>query len=183
MNFSQTYFELFDVPPSFVVDASALAEKYRQLQRDLHPDRFAGQGASEQRLAVQYASQINTAYQTLRTPVLRAGYLLSLVGRPVDNNSLTINDKTFLFKQMEWREVLADLSVAISKKTISASRVSEDLAALTQQTKIEQQQLLLAFDQCYQSRDYDHAKLILAKLHFVEKMLVDIDRLEDSLLD
>jgi molecular chaperone HscB len=65
-DFQRNYFELFDLPVGFALDQATLGARYRQLQRELHPDRYAGASAHEQRLAVQYSSLINEAYATLR---------------------------------------------------------------------------------------------------------------------
>ena len=70
--FQRNYFELFDLPVGFEIDQQQLGARYRQAQGELHPDRYAGASAHEQRLAVQYSALVNQAYATLRTPLSRA---------------------------------------------------------------------------------------------------------------
>ncbi len=183
MDFSQNYFELFGIPKAFLVDTSMLADKYRQLQKELHPDKFASKSASEQRLSVQFSSHINTAYQTLKSPLLCAEYLLELADFPVNSHSLTIDDGAFLYKQMEWRETLADLSAEVDSPSSDVIATTEQLEALMSETVDERQQLLESFERCFQQQKLREAKQIVAKLHFVEKMLSEIDRLEERLLD
>ena len=79
-DFQRNYFELFDLPVGYALDEEKLGTRYRKLQRELHPDRFAGGSAHEQRLAVQYSSLVNEAYATLRKPLPRALYLLEIAG-------------------------------------------------------------------------------------------------------
>ncbi len=97
------FFSLFGLPKGFALDEKALAERYRRLQQEAHPDRFAGASPQERRLAVQQAALINEAFQTLRDPVRRALYLLSLAG--VEGGSAM--DPAFLEEQMALREALA----------------------------------------------------------------------------
>lgn len=178
MDFSQNYFELFQIERCFRANGAQLADRYRQLQRELHPDNFAGKSPAEQRLAVQWTSQVNNAYQTLKSPLLCAEYLLELIGHPVNSDSLTICDGAFLFKQMEWRESLADLS---QQETLS-DQATQALEALTLEVSQDREQLLTAFEQMFSDQRYDDAKQVVAKLHFVEKMLVEIDQVEDRFL-
>ena len=55
----QDYFQLFRLPRAFELDRAALGERFRQLQRELHPDRFAGRPPHEQRVAAQYSAHVN----------------------------------------------------------------------------------------------------------------------------
>ena len=69
------HFALFELQPDFEVDAQALSDRYRELARKVHPDRFADAGASEQRQALEQSANLNEAYQVLKSPTRRARYL------------------------------------------------------------------------------------------------------------
>ena len=99
---------LFDLPPAFDVDAGALEQRYRELQKQFHPDRFAGEPADTQRAAVTHAADINAAFRALKEPVQRARHLLALAGHPLDVESATVSDTDFLMAQMELREQLEE---------------------------------------------------------------------------
>jgi len=105
----RNHFELFALPVSFEIDASSLSERYQDLQRSTHPDRFTNATDREKRLSMQQASMINEAYQALKDPLKRAQYLLSLHGVDVKADSNTVMDTTFLMQQMELREALDDI--------------------------------------------------------------------------
>ncbi|MGB5261168.1 MAG: Fe-S protein assembly co-chaperone HscB, partial [Gammaproteobacteria bacterium] len=102
-----SHFELFDLPPSFEVDAGLLDLRYRELQRSLHPDRFVNAGDRERLLSVHQAARINEAYQILKDPLLRGRYLLELAGQAFDDEHHTTRDTAFLMEQMELREALS----------------------------------------------------------------------------
>jgi molecular chaperone HscB len=106
MNLNDTDFELFAVPASFAQDRAALDARWKELQREAHPDRFAAQGAAAQRVAMQWSVRINEAYQRLKDPIKRASYLCALNGHPIDAEKNTAMPHEFLMQQMEWREEL-----------------------------------------------------------------------------
>ena len=108
-DFSRNFFELFGLPTGFRVDVGELSARYRELQKVVHPDRFAAAGAQSQRLALQSATMVNEAYETLKDPLKRAQYLLALHGHEVSNAQQTLNDPEFLMQQMELREALAEV--------------------------------------------------------------------------
>ena len=106
-------FELFDVPACFAQERSTLEVRWKELQREAHPDRFAAQGGAAQRLAMQWSVRINEAYQRLKDPLRRAAYLCELHGAFIRAEDNTAMPGTFLLQQMEWREALDDaLSLA-----------------------------------------------------------------------
>ncbi len=103
------YFKLFDLPRVFDVDIDQVSARYRDLQRAVHPDRFAQSTSQERRLAMEQASEVNQGFRTLKDPVERALHLLRLAGIDVDNPASVALDAAFLMEQMELRESLSEL--------------------------------------------------------------------------
>ncbi len=101
-------FRLFGLPAGFALDRAALDERWKALQRQAHPDRFAAQGAAAQRVAMQWSVRINEAYQRLKDPLKRAAYWCELNGAPIQAHSNTAMPPAFLMQQMEWREALEE---------------------------------------------------------------------------
>jgi len=99
-------FALFGVPRRFALDRAVIDERWKQLQRHAHPDRFAHQGPAAQRMAMQWSVRVNEAYQRLRDPLRRAAYWCELQGVPVRAESNTAMPADFLIQQMQWREAL-----------------------------------------------------------------------------
>src|SRR5690606_22072560 len=106
VNLNDSDFELFGLPARFEQDRAAIDQRWKALQREAHPDRFAAQGASAQRLALQWSVRINEAYQRLKDPLRRAIYLCEMLGAPIDAENNTAMPAEFLVEQMEWREAL-----------------------------------------------------------------------------
>ncbi len=108
MNLQDNDFEIFGVPVRFAQDRTAIDARWKELQREAHPDKFAAQGASAQRVAMQWSVRINEAYQRLKEPLSRAAYLCEMQGAPIDAEKNTAMPAEFLMHQMEWREALDD---------------------------------------------------------------------------
>ena len=135
MQLSDDDFTLFGLPQRHALDAAALADQWRALQSQVHPDRFASEGASAQRLAMQWAVRVNEAYQRLKDPLKRGAYLCELRGVPINAEHNTAMPGAFLMQQMAWREALDDAADADAVEALDDSVAAQErsmLAALTE---------------------------------------------------
>ncbi|WP_416548903.1 Fe-S protein assembly co-chaperone HscB [Limnohabitans sp. DCL3] len=136
MSLQANDFELFDVPAQFAQDRAQLDVRWKALQRQAHPDRFAAEGAAAQRVAMQLSVRINEAYQRLKDPLKRAAYLCELRGAPVQAENNTAMPAAFLMQQMEWRENLDEtesaerLEALADEVSAEQRRVQQELARL-----------------------------------------------------
>ena len=108
MDFRADHFTLFGLSRSFRLDLSDLDSRYRDIQAQVHPDRFANASESERRLSMQWATHANEAYLTLKKPLERAKYLLHLDGHDIQAENNTAMPADFLMEQMEWREAVME---------------------------------------------------------------------------
>jgi molecular chaperone HscB len=106
VNLQASDFELFGLPERFAQDRAEIDARWKELQREAHPDNFAAQGHAAQRVALQWSVRINEAYQRLKEPLKRAAYLCELRGAPINAERNTAMPADFLMEQMEWRETL-----------------------------------------------------------------------------
>ena len=136
MNIASTDFELFDIAPRFALDRTALDARWRALQTEVHPDKFAVEGAAAQRVAMQWAVRVNEAYQRLKDPLKRAAYLCELAGVPVQSESNTAMPSDFLIQQMEWREALEDANSAGAVQALEAEVSAQRKARLARITQL-----------------------------------------------
>ena len=169
-----SHFALFGLPAQYALDLAELNARYRDLQQKLHPDRYAGASERERRLATQSSSQINEAFETLRSPTRRAAYLLRLAGVDSDSSSASFDDGEFLMQQMQLREELAEIADAEDFEAALA-QFYRDLD--TAQTRWQQQ-----FAGDYDGEDYASALQSCLKLQFLEKLRLDAERKEEELL-
>jgi molecular chaperone HscB len=168
MKLASDDFELFGVPRRFEQDRAVLDTRWRALQAEVHPDRFAAEGAAAQRVAMQWAVRVNEAYQRLKDPLKRAAYLCELNGAAVDAENNTAMPRSFLLQQMEWREAL--------EEAVTVEDVEELADAVTQRKQAGFAELRRTLDE---QRDTEAAAEQVRALMFVERFAEDIDhRLE-----
>ncbi|MDH3310287.1 MAG: co-chaperone HscB [Gammaproteobacteria bacterium] len=172
----KNYFELFGLPVSFDVDADDLTLRYRELQRHVHPDKFANASDQERRLSLQMTALVNEAFQTLKDPVRRGRYLLDLRGIDMGEETDTAMDPAFLMEQMELRENLDEIR--------QADNPGKQLAELANQIdqrmleKIVQLRGALNLDS---SKETSRARNLVREMQFLQKMHHEIDNLEEEL--
>lgn len=164
LNMQADDFTLFGLAPRFRQERSAIDAAWKQLQAQAHPDKFASQGASAQRLAMQWSVRINEAYQRLKNPIQRAAYLCALQGQAINAHSNTAMPGDFLMQQMEWREALEDA------RGPQALEALLDEAAHWQKTALARCATLLD-----EAHDYAAAAQTVRQLLFVEKFIADVE--------
>ncbi|WP_334186518.1 Fe-S protein assembly co-chaperone HscB [Noviherbaspirillum sp.] len=163
----QNHFELFHLPERFAIDLSALDKAYLEVQNQVHPDKFASSGDAEKRVAMQWATRANEAYQTLKNPFRRAAYLCELNGVDLQIESNTAMPAAFLMQQMEWREALDDAKAA--KDVGALEDLEKDLRAAR---TAEVDRIAAHLD----NKDFDRAGQAVRQLMFLEKFSEEIGR-------
>lgn len=160
-----TYFELFDLSPSFDIDASQLKTKYRQLQQLHHPD-FVNSNVKNTESALDQSSLVNHAYQALLAVDSRAAYLLELKKQDFGLEQ-SIGDLDFLQHALELREQLDE---AKSPEQLESLRIelNQWLESLSREFKID-----------YLEEDWAEARDTTRKLRFMQRVLSDINKAED----
>ncbi|MRW89071.1 Fe-S protein assembly co-chaperone HscB [Duganella sp. FT80W] len=156
----QNHFELFNLPKQFAVDADALNSAYHDVQNRVHPDKFVNATDAEKRVAMQWATRANEAYQTLKHPQKRAQYLCELNGVDLQTESNTAMPMAFLMQQMEWREELGDAR---------AAKDSDALESLDEQLRQARKQQLAQIEQQINASDFQAAAQGVRALMFLEK--------------
>ena len=110
MSLLQDHFALLGLPRRYRLDGTDLERRYRDVQSRVHPDKHAHLGDADRRQAMQWATQVNAAYQTLKNPLARGRYLLELAGHDPQVEHNTAMPTEFLVEQMELREAVAEYS-------------------------------------------------------------------------
>lgn len=170
LNLQASDFELFDLPEQFAQDGTRLDEKWKALQREIHPDKFAAQGAASQRLAMQWSVRVNEAYQRLKNPTRRAAYICERRGAAVNAERNTSMPSAFLVQQMAWREELDE------------AKGSEAMSALANRTAAARRGLLSHIAQLIdEEADAVAAAEQVRALMFVERFAAEVEQRLDHL--
>lgn len=170
---TKNYFDFFGLQAKFAIDLPTLEASFRRIQAQVHPDKFATASSAERLQSMQTATLANEAYQTLKSPALRASYLLILQGINAISETNTVMPTDFLMKQMEWREQLED-----AKHTKNLVAVE----ALEREFKNESKHLQMQFTTTYDEKsDFITATDIARKLIFIDKVIADTHQVIEQL--
>jgi len=169
------YFDLFSLPIEYQVDLKQLKSQYIELQKVVHPDNFVSANDVEQRMSMQRVSLVNQAYETLKSPLQRAIYLLNLSGQEFDADSQISSDPMFLMEQMALRESLAEVE--------STEDPMQALDLLLDKAHHAFKQNLKLFDEFYRSANWPAARDEINKMMFSSKFLTEVKEKEERLLD
>jgi molecular chaperone HscB len=159
---TQNYFELFNLPEKFQIDLEMLQENYRAIQKEIHPDRFATSSENEKVQSMIKSTQANDAFQTLKSPIKRAKYILSL-HKSVEKITLPPD---FLMQQMEWEEHFEAIEKNSSELTEFKSTINK---------KYKEYSLLIS-TQIDDDQNWSDAAISIDKLYFIEKLLQKINK-------
>lgn len=170
----KNYFEIFAIPVAFQVNLTTLADHYRDLQAQVHPDRVAVGSEHDKIMAIQAASLLNEAYETLSSPQKRAAYLLRLEGIDVDQVEQTDLSSELLLEQIQIREELEELprdESALDELEQLRNRIAERL------TKCQQE-----FAKALGNNRHSLAKRSYYEMQYFAKLVIEIESLEEDLL-
>lgn len=167
IDLQKDFFELFGLPRRFRLDETALEAAYHELHGQVHPDRHAHLPEGDKRRALQWATQVNEGFRTLRSPLARARYLLELNGVDAGLAMNTAMSGEFLMEQMEWREAVEE------------ARSAGDVSALEQlhhRLRHHAREVFLTLERVLDDEpDLDAAAETVRRLMFLEKLQHDID--------
>ncbi|NOY67507.1 MAG: Fe-S protein assembly co-chaperone HscB [Gammaproteobacteria bacterium] len=178
LDLTSNFFELFEIPVSFVIDAGLLMKRYRELQQTVHPDRFANATEQERRLSLQYATQINEALRILKDPLERARYLLQLKGVLWDDEQTTLSDPAFLMRQIELRESLEEVREKPDPLSAIGNIIDKVSVLIGDNTQVLQG--LLESDN---EDELIQAKNQVRKMQFLKKLMAEAESIEAAIED
>ena len=167
MDLTADFFSLFELPRAFRLNVSELDSRFRDVQAQVHPDRFANAPDGERRLSMQWATRVNEGYQTLKKPLGRARYLLELNGHDLQAENNTAMPADFLMDQMEWREAVMEARAGGDHHELERlhNRLRGDI-----DSRYDEVGRLLDDE-----KEFAQATDLVRRLMFLEKLLSEID--------
>ena len=154
------HFRRLGLEPDFDVDLDMVEKRYLGFQRAIHPDRFATKPAKERAFAERQAVALNEAYETLKDPLRRAAYLLSLNGIDAAvSKDETVRDPELLMEAMEAREALMEATSIERVEKLQAKAGADAIAILSELSK------------AFASDDLTGANRLTTRLKYLRKYL------------
>jgi len=174
----KNYFELFDLQVSFVIDKASLKQQQQNFLKTTHPDKFVNHSQQQKMLAMQVATHVNAAYQTLSNDLARATYLLNLKGIDINAETDTKMPMEFLIQQMETREKLSEIG--------NDASALDELDNLLDGFKSEYSTFIDNINTDFVNNDLQGARDQIRKLQFVDKLTKEVKQkmasIEDALM-
>lgn len=157
-------FEIFELEPAFEIDENGLEKSYLAMQQQVHPDCYATASAKEQRFATAHSLAINEAYETLKTPLGRAEYLLAQQGLIVnrDGRDSVKASQMLLMESLEAREKLEN------------AKESVVLRAMQQEVKQQRKECLEKLSALFEAKHYQDAAQETIRLKYLLKLEQEI---------
>ncbi len=166
----QNHFELFQLPQQFSLNKANLDAAFREIQTRVHPDKFVQASAPEKRVAMQWSTRANEAYQILKKPLQRATYLCELQGVDLLAESNTSMPVAFLMQQIEWREAFDDARSAHD---------SAGMLALEEELRAALKTQMATVADLLDAKDFSSAAQQIRACMFLEKFMADIAALDE----
>lgn len=148
------YFELFNIPAEFKIDVKTINDKYFALQKEYHPDRFAGKDEAGRLQALQTSADINEGYNILKDPIKRAEHLLS-IHKVKDVNP----SQNFLSEMMDLGEALEELG-----NDEAIDNFISDLTYMLDESLDE-------FAAAFTSKDFETAAIEIVRAKFIARLI------------
>ncbi|MBI3349049.1 MAG: Fe-S protein assembly co-chaperone HscB [Burkholderiales bacterium] len=165
MRLTDNDFQLFGLPEQQAQVRADIDARWKSLQAQVHPDRFASEGAAAQRVAMQWAMRVNEGYQRLRDPLKRAAYLCELRGALVQAENNTQMPTAFLMQQMAWREALDEADGEAALQALDDDAAQAEAAALATVQRLLDE-----------THDAPAAASQVRALMFIQRFRADIDQ-------
>jgi molecular chaperone HscB len=176
-------FAVLGLERKLTIDLSMLEQRYHQLSRLIHPDRFAAESASVRAASLKSTANLTRAYRALRDPVSRGLYWLELHGRTLseENQSVPAELAATVF---EIQEQLSELREAGSRGDAAGLRTDieghrEEVQAAINSASAELGANFAAWDQRGSASDEElfiAVKLVLARIAYLRTLIRDIGR-------
>ncbi|MCE3231953.1 MAG: molecular chaperone protein containing DnaJ domain [Rickettsiaceae bacterium] len=164
------HFIRLGMPIDFEIGAKNLEVAYFGLQRQLHPDLFVNKSDKEKSFSMQQTIDLNTAFETLKSPLKRAEYMLSLQGITVNSDNATVKpSQEILLESLETREQLENATTSDDLRTMSVSAAESRLQAIDEIKEYLAQEKL------------EDAAQSAIKLRYLEKLIQEIKTKGNSL--
>ena len=147
------FFALLGIPKSYKLDLKDAEQKYRNLQKIVHPDHLGSDSNTD------YCALLNDAIKVIKDPVERASHLLELEGVKPPTEESRVGDKELLMEIMEWNDAIDD--------AVGNRETLEKLLLELQSSKLSFEEKM---GSAYEKEDFDELGKLLEKTRFLQRI-------------
>jgi molecular chaperone HscB len=173
-------FVALGVEPKFDLDIKEVEKRHRDLSRALHPDKFASSGATERKISLTQAADVNEAWRIVRDPIRRAEALFERSGIAIGETNEPMPSQEFLMEMLEQRESLEEAKLA------HEANAARDLGSLIEErAKKAEEALAQGFANASKEENAIGSLTVLlqtlGELRFYRRFLDEVTAIEDAI--
>jgi molecular chaperone HscB len=170
------YFELLGIPRSLNLALDALQQRYYELSRQLHPDRFMQKPEAERQRALDMSSALNDGYRTLKDPVKRAQYLLGLEGFDIGEQRSKDVPPELLEEVFELNMALEEMRGGDDSARPQLEQAEKNFTNMLAETDQQLQSFFEQYDTS-QSRDvFGQIRNALNRRKYIQNLVSEVER-------
>ncbi|MGH9620012.1 MAG: Fe-S protein assembly co-chaperone HscB [Bryobacteraceae bacterium] len=178
---SQNFFDFFGLDRKLIVDVDGLQERFYELSRQWHPDRFSRRSLAEQTQALEATAILNDGYRTLRDPVKRAEYLLKEEGFPIGEQRSKDVPPELLEEVFELNMMLEEIKSGDESSRPQLQTAREKFAGMRAGTDTQLQSLFTKYDASESRSETAKQALheirgVLNRRRYIENLIRDVDK-------
>ncbi|MGB6945227.1 MAG: Fe-S protein assembly co-chaperone HscB [Bryobacteraceae bacterium] len=170
------YYELFGVPRGLNLSLDELQKRYYELSRQVHPDRFMQKPEADRQRALDMSSALNDANRTLKDPIKRAQYLLSLEGFEIGEQRSKDVPPELLEEVFELNMALEEMRGGDDSARPLLEQAEKSFTGMLAETDQQLQSLFAQYD-ASQSRDVlIQIRNLLNRRKYVQNLVSEVQR-------
>jgi molecular chaperone HscB len=170
------YYELFGIPRGLNLSLDELQKRFYELSRQLHPDRFMQKSQAERQRALDRSSALNDAYRTLKDPIKRAQYLLTLEGFDIGEQRSKDVPPELLEEVFELNMALEEMRGGDDSARPQLEQAEKNFTNMLAETNQQLQSLFAQYD-ASPSRDVlGEIRNLLNRRKYIQNLVSEVQR-------
>jgi molecular chaperone HscB len=170
------YCQLFGIPRSLNLSLADLQQRYYALSRELHPDRFMQKPEAERQRALDMSSALNDAYRTLKDPVKRAQYLLSLEGFDIGEQRSRDVPPELLEEVFELNIALEEMRGGDDSARPQLEQAEKNFTTMLGDTDQQLQTLFEQYDSSQSREVLTHIRNVLNRRKYISNLVSEVQK-------
>jgi molecular chaperone HscB len=170
------HYAVLGIPRGLNLFVDDIQQRYYALSRELHPDRFMQKPEAERQRALDMSSALNDAYRTLKDPIKRAQYLLTLEGFDVGEQRSKDVPPELLEEVFELNMALEEMRGGDHSARPQLEQAEKNFTGMLIETDQQLQSLFAQYDES-QSRDVlSQIRNVLNRRKYVQNLVSEVER-------
>jgi molecular chaperone HscB len=170
------YFELFGIPRSLNLSLDLLQQRYYELSRELHPDRFMRSPESERQKALDMSSALNDAYRTFKDPVKRAQYLLSQEGFEISEQRSKDVPPELLEEVFELNMALEEMRAGDDAARPQLEAAEKNFSAMLDDVDRQLSELFEQYDRLKSRETLSEIRGVLNRRKYIQNLVGEVQK-------